>query len=443
MKFLPAAAMAAAMVSAIGWSALAQVATPATPRVGTPIPREPMGPPAPPPQPGLPLLVPRDGPLPANLTLEQALDEAEARSPAIVASRAAVAAAEGRLRQSGFRINPELSVEVENFAGTGEYNGTRGLETTVAINQRLDLGGRRQARVGVARAELAAAQLRLQIMRADLAQQVREQFARAISGRDRLRLAEDNDQRARELARIAGQLVDAGRDPPLRALRARSAAAQAAAQLLAARAEEAASRRTLASLFGVTTPPDSVAGSLLDLQPRTLDPEQSLDVRLAETERLIAEAEVGQQLAARNLDPAVGLGVRQFRGSGDVALVGGISMPLPVFDRNQGNISAARANVTAAEARRSSVLATVTVRAANAIAAVESALARVQALEGAAIPEAFEALRLTQQSYREGRASLLELLDAQNAYTSAEAALIDARLALALATAELGRVAAQ
>lgn len=443
MKLLFAAASAVAMVPILGSAALAQVATPATPRVGTPITPTSVGPPAAAPQSNLPLLTPRDGTLPANLTLSQALDEAEARSPAIIAARAQVGMAQGRLRQAGFRLNPELSVEVENFAGTGEYNGARGLETTVAINQRLDLGGRRRARVGVARAELAAAEIRLAIARADLAQQVREQFARAITARDRLRLAEESDRRARELARIAGQLVDAGRDPPLRALRARSAAAQVAAELVAAQAEEAASRRTLASLFGVTSPPDSVAGSLLDLSPGALDPEQSLDVQLAEVERLAAEAELGQQLAQRNLDPAVGLGVRQFRGSGDIALVGGLSVPLPVFDRNQGNIAASRSNVAAAEARRASALATVTVRARNAIAAVESAEARVRALEGAAIPEAFEALRLTQQAYREGRASLLELLDAQNAYTSAEAALIDARLALALATAELGRIAAR
>lgn len=443
MKVMLAAACAAAMLPAIGPAALAQVATPATPRVGTPVTSTPVGPPAPAPQADLPLLVPRDGPLPPSLTLEQALDEAEARAPAIIAARAAVAAAEGRARQAGLLPNPELSLEVENFAGSGDYAGARGLETTVAINQRLDLGGRRRARVGVARAELAAAQLRLGIARADLAQQVREQFARAVTARDRLRLAEDSDRRARELARIAGQLVDAGRDPPLRALRARSAAAQIAAELEAARAEEAASRRTLASLFGVTAPPDTIAGSLLDLAPRTLDPEQSLDVRLADAERNAAEAELGQQRAARNLDPAVGVGVRQFRGTGDFALVGGLSMQIPLFDRNQGNIAAARSNVAAAEARRASALATVTVRARNAIAAVESAEARVRALEGAAIPEAFEALRLTQQSYREGRASLLELLDAQNAYTSAEAALIDARLALALATAELGRIAAR
>lgn len=441
MKLFVAAACAVAMVPATGSAALAQVATPASPRVGTPVLSDPIGPPAPPQSPAV--LAPRDGPLPAILTLGQALDEAESRSPVIVAARQGVVAAEARVRQAGFRLNPELSVEVENLAGTGEFRGTRGVETTVAINQRLDLGGRRRARVGVAQAELAAQQLRFAIARADLFQQVREQFARAITARDRLRLAEDNEQRARELARIAGQLVDAGRDPPLRAIRARSAAAQALAALEAARGEERASRRSLAALFGVTSPPESVSGSMVDIQPRAIDPAQSLDVRLAEVERLGAEATLRQESVARNLDPAVGVGVRQFRGTGDIALVGGLSVPIPIFDRNQGNIAAARANVAAAEARQASVLATITVRARNAISNVESAQARVRALETAALPEGLEALRLAQQSYREGRATLLELLDAQNAYTAAESALIDARLALALATAELGRVAAE
>jgi cobalt-zinc-cadmium efflux system outer membrane protein len=441
MKRIFAAASAAAMLPVFGASALAQVGTPATPRVGSPTP-QPAGPPAWS-RSANPSLTPRGGPLPAMLTLEQALDEAESRSPAIVAARSAVEAAEARVRQAGYRSNPELSVEVENFAGTGELSGLRRTETTAALNQRLDLGGRRRTRVGVARAELASQEIRLAMVRADLAQSVREQFARAIAARERLQLAAENDERARELARVAGILVDAGREPPLRALRARSAAAQAAAELETARAEERASRATLASLFGVTTPVEAVGGSLLDLEPRTIDPEQSLEVRLADAERLAAEAALGQEQASARLDPAVGLGVRHVRETGDIALVGGFSMPLQVFDRNQGNIAAARSNVLGAEARRAAALATVTVRARNAIAAVEAAEARVEALERAAIPEASEALRLAQVSYRNGRASLLELLDVQNAYTTAQAALTEARLALALATAELGRVAAQ
>lgn len=437
--------LAAASAAALASTASAQVGGSATAPIGRPtIMQDPVvaGPPAP--SAGWSRsATPRTEPLPPSLTLAQALEEAEARSPAIIAARAAVEAAEARIRQAGFRANPELSVEVENFAGTGELSGIRRTETTVALNQRLDLGGRRQSRVGVARAELAGQQLRLAITRADLAQAVREQFARAVAARERLQLAEENDGRARELARVAGILVDAGREPPLRALRARSAAAQAMAELETARAEERASRATLASLFGVSTPVEAVAGPLLDLEARTIDPEQSLEVRLADAERLTAEAALSQELAGRRLDPAVGLGVRHVRETGDFALVGGLSMPLQVFDRNQGNISAARSNVLAAEARRAGALATVTVRARNAISNVEAAEARVEALERAAIPEAAEALRLAQISYRNGRASLLELLDVQNAYTTAQAALTGARLALALATAELGRVAAQ
>lgn len=437
------AASAAALVPLAATNVSAQVSTPATPRVGSPASQEPVGPPAPTSPPNAPLLVPRDGPLPGSLTLEQALDEAQARSPAIIAARARVEAADARIRQAGFRSNPELSLEVENFLGSGELSGFQGTETTVAVNQRLDLGGRRQARVAAARADLLVERLRLSIAMADLARSVREQFATAVTARERLRIATENEDIARELARVAGILVQEGRDPPLRAVRARSAAAQAAAELEAARAAELASRGTLASLFGVAEPPESVVGSLLDLGARGFDPEQSLEVRLAEAERLRAEAEVGREVAGARLDPAVGLGVRHVRETGDIGLVGGVSLPLPVFDRNQGNIAASRANVRAAEANLSNARVSARVRARNAAINVEAAAARVEALELAAVPEAAEALRLAQLSYREGRATLLELLDAQNAYRSAQTALVDARLAQALATAELGRIAAQ
>ena len=123
--------------------------------------------------------------------------------------------------------------------------------------------------------------------------------------------------------------------------------------------------------------------------------------------------------------------------------VGGISMPLRMFDRNQGSIGAAQQTVAAAEARRASALASTTARARNAIATVEGAQRRVAALEKAAIPEAAEALRLTQRSYEEGRATLVELLDARNAFVAAERDLTEARLALALAAAEVARISAQ
>lgn len=439
MKSVAAAVCTAAALAGLASPVAAQVGNPATPRVGSPLAR-PAGPPAPIEaiRPG-----PRTGPLPANLTLVQALDEAAARSPAVVAADADVAAAEARVRQAGYRSNPELSLEVENVAGTGELRGTQSAETTLALNQRLDLGGRRSARVGAARAELEVQKLRLAIARADLAQSVREQFARAVAAREKLTQATENEERARELARVAGILVEAGRDPPLRALRARSALAQAEAEREAAAANELAARSSLAALFGAGAPVGSVSGFTVDLTSQQINPETSLDVRLAEAESLAAQASVREQLAERRLDPAVGVGVRHIKETGDVGLVAGVSMPLRVFDNNRGNIEAARQALAAADARRASTLATTTARARNAIANVEAAQRRVEALEKAAVPEAVEALRLAEQSYREGRASLLELLDVQNAYTTARASLTEARLELAVAVAELGRIAAQ
>ena len=444
MKVIAAAALAAAAGASISAPSAAQVGTPANPMVGTPVisspVRSPAGPPAPP---SISAASPRTGPLPPNLTLVQALEEAGARSPAIVAAEAEVQAAEARLRQAGYRNNPELSLEVENVAGTGELRGLKRMETTLAVNQRLDLGGRRTARVETARANLTMQQLRLSIARADLAQSVREQFARAIAARQRLDQAEDNLVWAKELARVAGLLVEAGREPPLRAIRARSALAQADAAHEAAAAEELAARSSLAALFGIGTPVVTVSGPLLDARSGTIAPETSLEVRLADAERTVAQAELRQQQAERRLDPAVGLGVRHVRETGDVGLVGGISMPLRLFDRNQGNISAAQQVLAAAEARRATALANTTARARNGIATVEGAQRRVAALEKAAIPEAAEALRLTQRSYEEGRATLLELLDARYAVVAAQRDLTEARLALALAAAELARISAQ
>ena len=435
MKSLVAAAAIAAAAPLA-----AQVGNPADPLVGTPVTSAPVGPPA---SVRIPPRSPRAGPLPARISLPQALEEAAARSPAVVAAERDVAAAEARLRQAGYRTNPELSVEVENFAGTGALKGLQATEITAAVNQRLDLAGRRSARVQVALAELRVQQLRLAIARADLARSVREQFARAVTARERLEQAEDNVTWARELARVTSILVEAGREPPLRALRARSALAQAIAALEAVQAEELAARSSLAALFGVSAPVGHVTGPILDLTPRSIAAERSLEVQLAEAERAAATAGVRQQLAERRLDPAVGLGVRHVRETGDFGLVAGVSMPLRVFDRNQGGIAAARAVQDAAEARRAGTLATTTAQARNAIAGVEAAERRVSALEKSAVPEAAEALRLTQRSYEEGRASLLELLDARTAYTAAKASLTEARLALALATAELGRISAQ
>ncbi|WP_395622343.1 TolC family protein [Sphingomonas daechungensis] len=441
MHRLVAAAPAVAMLAGLGSAAQSQSSTPATPIVGSLVLKEAVSPSSPSAESfGQPA---RTDPVPKRVSLVQAIDEAYARSPAVIAAQAEVTAAEARARQAGYRQNPELSVEVENFGGTGELKGLRSTETTVSLNQRLDLSGRRSARVAAARADIELQKLKLSVARADLASSVRQEFARAVAARERLELANENVDLTKELARIAGLLVDAGREPPLRAMRARSALAQAQAQQEAARADELAARTTLASLLGSTIPIEEAIHGPLDLSPSPIKLDRSLEVRVAAAEVAAAQAALQVQQAEGRFDPAVGAGVRHIRETGDVGLVAGLSVPLKIFDQNRGNIDAARAAVLAAEARQRTSLLGVTSRGRNAISAVQAAQRRLAALQKSALPEAREALRLAQRSWTEGRATLVELLDAQNAYLSTQAALTEAELALAVATAELGRIAAQ
>ena len=374
------------------------------------------------------------------ITLAEALARAAATSPTLAAAEADVAAAEGRARQSGFRPNPELGVEVENFAGTGAFSGLRDAETTVSVGQRLELGGKRPARQRAAEAQVVAARLRLSVARADLLKDVRDAYAEAFADGRRVELARDQFLRAENLQTIATELVDAGREPPLRALRARTAALEAVARVRAAEAEYAEAQRALAALWGGADDlPEPVAPTDEAVPSAVVDPADALDVRLAEAEVASSVAVVARERTLSRPDVTVSLGARQFRGSDDTALVVGASLPIGIFDRNQGNIAAANAERMGAEARRNAALAGSIRRTRDAQAALRTAEARLVFLETRAEPEAIEAVRIAREGFSAGRFTLLDVLDAEEALNTVQSELITAQLDRAQAIAALTR----
>lgn len=378
------------------------------------------------------------------VTLSDALARGGTTSPRIEQARAQLAAAEARARQAGVAPNPELGLDIENFAGTGPFRGLRASETTLALNQRFELGGKRDARIAVARAELRSAALALRRAQADLARDIRIAHADLRAAEDRAVLARDNVGRAQLLVRTSGLLVDAGRDPPLRRLRAD-------ALLADARAEEArtfslllAARRLLASLIG-SDDAELSAGDAIDPVTPAISPvgEASLDERLAIAERDAARARVRVAQSSAVPDLTASGGLRRFGEGGETALVAGISLPLPIRDGSRGGIAAAASEVLAAEASLAQARLDAIRTRRDAAAAVEAADERVAALSGPGAAQAEEALRLAQIGYAAGRFSLVELIDAQTALNSARLALIEAQLDRARALAALARANAQ
>ncbi len=380
----------------------------------------------------------------APVTLAAALERAQAQSPLITSAQAALAAAQGRARQAGFSPNPEASLESENIAGSGPYEGFSNAETTFSIGQRLELGGKRRTRAAAAQAEVEAAVVRVAIARADLIQEVKTQYAEALEADARVALAKEAAERANDLAGVAATLVEAGREPPLRALRARTASDEADAAVLAAQAQAAAARRALTSLWADPDPEiDLVEPPAGPTLTAAIDPTASLDVRLAQAEREAAQAAINRERAAGKPDLTIQAGVRRFEQTGDQALIVGFTAPIPIRDRNQGNVAAARADATAAEARERLVLARSVRAVRDAQASLRAAEARLEVLQSRTVPQAQQAVDLARQGFQAGKFSLLDVLDAQAALSASRNDLVAARLERAKALAALERAAAQ
>ena len=389
-------------------------------------------------------LVLSPGPLLAELVaLPEALRQGLESSPRVSQAKAKADAAEARAHQAGVSPNPELSLEVENFAGSGAFQGLRSTEATLALSQRIELGGKRGARVEVARAERDFAFLSYKSALADLERDIRYAHANLRAAEDRAALARDNVAAAQELLRIAKVLVEVGREPPLRELRAEAQLAEAKAEQARTFGELLVARQLLATLIG-SSDTELSATVMSEDTPSALPPDtDTLDVQLAIAERAAARARVRLARADAVPDITGSAGVRRFGEGRETAFVAGISIPLPVRNRNRGNIDAAQSDSLAAESGL--VLARLDANRARyeAQMLLGAAAVRVEALAGPGIAQAEEALRLARLGYNAGKFSLLELLDTRNALTQAKLNLIEARLDRARALAALIRANAQ
>lgn len=371
------------------------------------------------------------------------LAQAQATAPRVAAGDADVNAAQGRALQAAAWPNPTMGVEAENFAGSGSLNGFDGAETTVAIEQPIELGGKRGARIAAARAEISAAEARAALARAEFARDLAIAYAEAEAADARLRIATEALDLARSDARATATLVANGREAELRAVQAGAGVAAAEAELEAARAERTAALARLAAIAGMEAEYTGIAGGLLNrVSTNSVSQrhaELSPAVAAARAERMAAARRVEVERSRRAVDLSVSFGVRRLAAEDATALVAGVSAPLPIFDRNRGNIAAAAAELTAADARLAAAINDARAEHRSAAAQAQAASARVAAAQ-AAEQAAAEGYRLARIGYDSGRLPLLEVLSNRRALIDARTRLLEAQVARVRAEAELSRL---
>ncbi len=174
--------------------------------------------------------------------------------PRVTVLEADVARARGLAEQARARPNPSINVYAENFAGDLDRNARNQQQTTFQIDQPIELGGKRSARIAAGEAGIVAAQARNRDGRLVYATELARAYAGAEIADRRIAIAEDEVEEATDDLKVARALVGAGKEARLRQVQAETELNTLQADLENARALKTAALARLSALAGITTP---------------------------------------------------------------------------------------------------------------------------------------------------------------------------------------------
>ncbi|BCJ06604.1 cytochrome c [Pseudomonas sp. RtIB026] len=375
-----------------------------------------------------------------GLSLEQALDAAFAQNPDFAAIGREIGIAEGERRQAGLIPNPELSWEVED---TRRDTST----TTVTLSQALELGGKRGARIEVAEAGQAIARLELERQRNSLRADVIQAFHAALRAQTALELAQQSQVLTERGLRVVEGRVRAGQSSPVEATRAQVQLAQAEAAVRRARTERGVANQALARLTGSAEARfDRLDASNLSPGPapqteRLLAKvEQTAEWRLAAAQIERGDASLGSEKAQRIPNLTVSLGSQYSREDRERVNVVGLSMPLPLFDRNQGNVLAAARRADQARDLRNAVDLRLRSETRSALEQWGTAMGEVQAYDRTILPAAQQAVDTATRGFEMGKFAFLDVLDAQRTLIEARGLYLEALAQATDARAQVERI---
>jgi cobalt-zinc-cadmium efflux system outer membrane protein len=370
-----------------------------------------------------------------EITLAEAIRRAAASNAELTALAAEVRAAEASMRQANRLANPDLELSVEN-AGAEEA----ATETTLAVGQLVELGGDRRARVAAATAGHDILRLDYDVRRRDVEARVREAFASLVAAQRQLGIARENLTSADAAFAAIRDRVAAGKVSPIEETRASVTVAMERIELSRAEAELQAARIRLGATWG------GDAGDVVATEEAsaTTATDASID---ASPELRRAEAVVAQREAEARLERARGVpdlrasaGVRGYEGGDGPAAVAGVTMSLPVFDRNRDAVAAALARVEAARADAAAVRTSVSRHLGEARIRVAAAQQNVDRFRSEIIPAAESVDAAISEGYRLGKFGYLEVLDARRTLAQARMQLVAAQRELELARIEVERL---
>jgi cobalt-zinc-cadmium efflux system outer membrane protein len=381
------------------------------------------------------------------LTLREATALALARNPELGVFPDDLRAADALVLQAGLWPNPQLAIEVEDVGGRRERSGFEAAQTTVQIGQPIELGGKRAKRTQVASLDKELVQWDYRAARLDVARQVAQAFVTTLAAQERLALTDRLLELSRQAQTAVAQRVKAGKDSPVEELRAD--VALSATQIERQKAEKAltAARHSLAATWGGHMPAfEKVEGKFYET-PAPMPLAQMTNAISANPDLARWRTEEDRRRAVLRLEKAravpdviVGAGVRRYEETDDEAMVFGLALPLPLFDRNQGGVLEATAQLAKTRRQYEAVQVKTLAVLSEAVRALAAAYDEAAILRRDVLPKAQRAFEAAQQGYQQGKFDYLHLLDAQRTLFQTQAQYVDSVEAYHRAQADVQRL---
>ena len=381
----------------------------------------------------------------AGYTLNQVVQLALEHNPVMSSAEAVLEQSQGHRVTAGAYLNPTFTGSAGRGSIRDPSTGVAIMERTITVEQPLEWLGKRAARQRAADAGLAGALAGMDETKVIVMANVKETFFQLLFAQQDAQLARENLKTVEELVKLVEARVSTREAPKFELVKAtvelhksRKDLARTDNALLVTRAKlNTVTGKALGASFAIQGEYETVRPGL-ELRDLT---EQALDRHptLRRQEKVVEQAEstIEQERASRMPNVAV---IGQYhREAGDESITAGLSVPLPVWYRRQGEIGAAMGVHRRAQAERTRMQQELEQTIMQHFQEMRTAQGQMQVFEQGLLFQAKEAFDIAQFSFRHGVASLLEVIDSQRVYRQTLLEYAQARVDHSIALARLER----
>jgi cobalt-zinc-cadmium efflux system outer membrane protein len=361
------------------------------------------------------------------LSLEDAVARALRNHPRLAVEAARIGATQGLELQAGFRPNPRLTIQSENWTFAAPPNQpvvSTFTDQFLYATQTLETAGKRQRRVDVAAAAVGVAQEDREVTLRHIAARVKLAYWAAAGAQRVVSLLRENQQNLQQAVDYHEIQVREGAIAEADLVRVRLEYDRGAVALEDAARHALAARIALQQEMGETEFPEvQLTDPLESFDPLpAIDIEAALAARadLQRLRRMVQQAQANLRLQQAVARPDLEILAGYKRTLGVNTALWGLQFNLPFSNRNQGNIAAATGDIRAAEANVAVLEAQIRAEIAAAQRDVETRRLRIASLLATSLARANQSVEIARAAYREGGTDLLRLLDAERTHIELE-----------------------